>query len=374
MPITCNPTLAQMSTINTDDLFLKRKDALLKIAEAWKANGIRYGVAHGLDQYPAAIGRDVDVFVHSADRAHALDCMVDALSVSGFDVVVNKKPWAEWVVGYCQTKDGVLGIEIDIFSTMNWGWVPLVKDAGASSEPEQKAPFVLDAWGGFIKRVFMQVMSGNMGRFRSGEKHEHEFMIYEYERDAVCQRLPVLIGSRWAEAFMQAIDRKDKRWMEMCINKLRSQLLIRGLLHPGKMIHTACVWFRNELAIAVFPKPNAPVIELKGVDQIKLKLVAEKLASGLKKRFVFTSIEIQNSGTGNIGIRFLHRRRIRSSRLGLTLVISDSERIVQKGFFKFISPVDLELKIESAGEAALRSYEQTIIECFAQMNAPRRAV
>lgn len=374
MLITSDPAFIQMTTVHTDTLFQKRKDALLKIAEAWNAKGVRYGVAHGLDQYPEVIGRDVDVFVNKADRAVALECIISALSVCGFDVVVNKKPWAEWVVGYCEMSDGIAGVEIDIFSTMSWGWVPLVKDVGSSSRPEQKAPFVLDAWGGFVKRVFMQAVSGNMGRFRSGEKHEHEFMIYKYERDAVCRRLPKLLGRRRAEAFVQAVDRTDKIWMEWNMNHLRVQLLFRGIMHPIRVIQTFCLWLRNELAIAVFPKPTVPVVELKGADQITLKLVAEKLASGLNKRFVFTSIEIQNSGTGNIGIWFLHRRRIRSSRLGLTLVISDSERIVQKGFFKFISPVDLELKIESTGEAALRSYEQTIIECFAQMNASRRAV
>ena len=346
-----------------------RKSILIKVAQAFDDEGIKYGVAHGLEAYPSSLGRDVDVLIKKSDRARALTLIKKIFSDNGLSVVVNKKPWAEWVVGYLDSPDGVVGVEIDTYSYMNWGWARLIKDLGETYAPSLKEPFVVDVWGGFVKRVLLQVLSGNSGRFCAGKKHADEFVIYDYERAIVLRRLSVFFGSGWAKALIMAIDASDLKWVVKHLKSIRVHLLWRGLFRPVDVLFAFLCWLQNEFSIHVFSRRNTPIIHLVGEDIGEALAVAEGLSVGLRKRFIFTSVEVENlQKRGAYSLRNMRKRRYRSTQLGLTVLVGEQKQGWGDLIRKFFVPVDLSLKIDSVAVSG-SCYEPEIIKCFATMNA-----
>ena len=68
-------------------------------------------------------------------------------------------------VGYKYLPDGEVGIEIDLLSKMQWGWVELFTKINYPYCRSEYEPFLSDRWIGFVKRVLVQLLAGNFSLF-----------------------------------------------------------------------------------------------------------------------------------------------------------------------------------------------------------------
>lgn len=344
-----------------------RTEILEHIAFNLNQSGIRYAVAHGLDGYPDNIGRDLDLCVGRSERDAAIHSIVSEFKKNGWIPVIYRSPWAEWIVSYKDSAHGILGVEVDLLSKMQWGWATLLNGTQYPYTNEKYGPFVVDRWVGFVKRVFLQVVAGNLGRFSSGKKHEFELVIYDYEREVVAQKLAQLLGVEMAPTLINAIDRRDLDFISNQLLSLRRHLLFRALVHPRLLVSSIFSWFRNEWAETVMPQSNTPVVRMCGADNARIKEVAELVAARLRERFVFTSIEVQGFEQ-NCKINVFWKRRVRSSRLGLTLVVCSGNMKGARSSFDWISPFSLSLEIKAKDADSLTYYESAIVNNFAEIN------
>lgn len=351
----------------------ERRRILEAVAARLNASGIRYAVLHGVDGYPAQLGRDIDLCVNRQDRSPALNLIVAEYERAGWLPVVYRTPWAEWVVGCKNTPVGIIGVEIDLLSRMQWGWALLARDVCAGIAPTAGHPFPSDRWIGFVKRVLIQLLSRNFARFQAGKRHAGELTVLDSEMETVEARLSELIGSRWTAHLLSAIKRTDLQWLAENIKRIRRALLLRAWKHPLELLQTIWLWIGNETAESIFPATNTPVVGLYGPPEV-VSAVAEKLSSGFSERFIFTSIETQRNGCLQNTLRSLYRRRIKSSRLVLSLVLFAEDAPPRRSVFQWISPLDLMVSVDSAEDAAVRGYERRIVECFQTMNGAAQNV
>ncbi|HNX52851.1 MAG TPA: hypothetical protein PKI68_03815, partial [Pontiellaceae bacterium] len=172
-----------------------------------------------------------------------------------------------------------------------------------------------------------------------------------------------------AAGLIAAIDRKDLQWINVHLMALRCVLLSRALLRPVELVQALFAWVRNEWVESIMPYPITPIVLLTGNKEL-IDYAAQTLSKRFEERFVFTSVKIQEGAKGH-SIRFLWKRRVRSSRLGLTLVLYDVALPTQASLFRLISPVNLVLNVKSTDPDSILGYERQIIQCFAKMNASK---
>ena len=265
--------------------------------------------------------------------------------------------------------DGVVGIEIDLLSKMQWGWVDLFTEINYPYCRSEYAPFISDRWIGFVKRILVQLLAGNFSRFYTNGKHPDELILYREERDTVSRELKQLVGSTFSSQFIENIDQRNFKWFEQHLSELRRRLMIRGLRYGVKSVATTMLWIRNEWVESVIPKPTAPFVQLNGSKQC-IRLVAEQLIERFKRRFIFTDIKIWY-GNDQVQLRKLHARRVQSSRLVLILILNEAISARKtKLIERWVSPINLELDIGIESSEAVLKYERKIVECFSNMNEP----
>ncbi|MEQ8172138.1 MAG: hypothetical protein ABRQ38_24850, partial [Candidatus Eremiobacterota bacterium] len=87
-----------------------------KIANEWNKAEINYAVAHGIEQYPSSLGRDLDVIVCPRQIKKALEITLSIFREERWIVVFHKKPWVYLVFAFKIFKEKTSSIEIDLFS------------------------------------------------------------------------------------------------------------------------------------------------------------------------------------------------------------------------------------------------------------------
>jgi hypothetical protein len=60
------------------------------IAIKWNEKGIKYVIAHGIENYPAKIGRDLDVIIYPKHQKFAVQIALNILQLNGWQTVISK--------------------------------------------------------------------------------------------------------------------------------------------------------------------------------------------------------------------------------------------------------------------------------------------
>lgn len=307
------------------ELLNLKGEVLTAMAERLESKDLRAGFVHGIEGFPHTLGRDVDVLVHPDERKEVLMCLQGVLECYEFDVVVARTPWAEWVVGYKLHSGHIIGLEIDLFSEMNWAWVALVKPEAAIQIPGLGHSFRVHPWAGFVKRVLLQIISGNLHRFYPGKEYTDEFVVLEFERNSVQKYLQDYFGSTWSTLILNAIERHDLDWFQDHLPQLRKIMLFKAFRRPFLVIRNLLVWVRNERYLSLWPKPCAPVVHFIGRHEEEVSRVAEAVSKVLEADFIFTSIDIQLTSEVPQNLSNLKKRRLQSGRLGVTFLLSTQD-------------------------------------------------
>src|SRR5689334_10473826 len=131
------------------------------IAECWNQAGLSYAIAHGIDDYPHAIGRDVDVLI---DRHHVTPAIALAERVlrdRGLLVARPPRLWGERVLAADSAlSDDVL--EIHTAVRLTWRNVLLATKPNATT---RFGPFAIDPWISIVKRVLLPLLAGSTDKF-----------------------------------------------------------------------------------------------------------------------------------------------------------------------------------------------------------------
>lgn len=271
---------------------LAAKIALLeKIAKAWRAEKINFAVAHGLEAYPTGIGRDLDIFIERKQLPAASDIVREILRENGCYVVMDRKDWAWWIIGVYIDKETIWSIEIDLVTYMNWGPAMLVD---APRPAYQIGPFEIDPWASFVKRVFIQILGGNIEKFRT--RKQDELCVRPEEQEAVRAGLTDFMGVDFANRLIEWVDRKDYDALQAEWPTLRKQLTRRTLQRrPFSSVKMAFIWLQNELALSPLSrKPAIPAIALVGPDGVGKSTVLNTVRQRLPKQFPFTKVHVKH--------------------------------------------------------------------------------
>ena len=252
----------------------------VELAEAcaarWSELGLRWAVVHGLEGYPHALGRDIDILVHPADLDPMIESAIEVLTESGFDVGRPPDIWGKRVVGF----NGNEAIEIHAVTKISW------REIGLAEEPqstEMHGPFPVDTWAALAKQVVLPAWAG------------------ETERAGA-----VLPGHRPESLASSTDDRPVKRLILEALGppgdperSIRQLVEVRGAaarmswaLDPIDSTRRAA---RVVLTKALpFVRPSGLVIEIDGSDANALAEVIEALDKG--RRSIFTSVRVARFG------------------------------------------------------------------------------
>lgn len=191
------------------------KVALLEtVARRWNADGIPYSVAHGVESYPAHVGRDLDVVVPSRHLRRAIDIAHDVLERAGLAVLRPPPLWGERLVGAILDPEPDL-IEIHVVEAISWRSAHLAGDPAPSL---RIGPFAVDPWVRFAKRVLLPALAGQLRKLMI-ELERHP--LQEAEAAAARRRLPPIVGARLAGAFQRAVEDRDEAAIASLLTRLR---------------------------------------------------------------------------------------------------------------------------------------------------------
>jgi len=261
----------------------QRRTALENVASVWNGHDIRYGVVHGLESYPGALGRDLDVLVHPADQEFAVNLAARRLAAMNFEVGRPGDVWGKRLVAVPPQRSWSEALEIHTIQDLSWRNVTLARRPTAS---RRVGPFLVDDEAGFLKSTLLPLLAGNGRRFIQEFRGESVFS----EADAI-EKLETVLGKKLGTVLGVAASRMDETGVERLIPRIRRTLSLRSLAsEPIRSITATRRWMTKGLTWAV--SPSAPVVALFGPDGVGKTSVAKELVSG--DRSVFTSIVVRH--------------------------------------------------------------------------------
>jgi len=245
------------------------------IAEEWNREGIEYAVAHGVEGYPARIGRDLDVFIRPKDVHRARNIALSVLRSMGVSKVAALRwdPWPRAAAVFAFGSEG--GWELDLITSLEWGPVTLVEKVRPI---RYYGPFKVDPWASFAKNIVLKVLGG---------LQPSNYRLDDIEEDIVQEQCRMLFGDDLAVRFLQAVKREDWEYVHQLSPELRVTAMLRHLIHRPLLTFKNCfLWPIRE--VRPFTRRILPVCVLIGANNS----LAEQCVKLLKARDWFiTDVE-----------------------------------------------------------------------------------
>lgn len=239
-----------------------RRATFEALAAEWERQGLETGVLHGLERYPAEVGRDLDVCIREDQTELAIRLTRDLLEAEGWKVVALSRPWAHWVFAFRNLATEPEGLEIDFLPMMQTGVLRLLD--GPSPHRTRKGPFCIDSWGGVVKRILMQLYAGNRDRFR---RCPEELTIQADEQSAIADMLPKFFASG-APRLEAALKRENPVELEEIIRQTRLKTQIRSLVTGQGRLRHAVFCLHRWVGLNLRPRRVAPLIAVVGPDGV----------------------------------------------------------------------------------------------------------
>ena len=251
----------------------KRRAALVAaIARDWNDTGIRYVVSHGIELYPDAIGRDLDIHVDIDAMPYAVATAVRHLREAGYTITLPPQPWhwrGRWI---CAFNEGD-NVTLDFIPYLIWGPVLLVT---APKPTHYVGPFPVDRWSEFAKRVLMYVLTGRL------PKRPWDDLPRTPDVRAGCE---CLLGHELTDQLMTALQSDEDIHLETLIPRIRRAAAWRGIVHhPMNALGLIRPWFARQL------RPHysgiAPIVALVGPEDVDKASIMNALSEQIPAPFL----------------------------------------------------------------------------------------
>lgn len=170
------------STVSNRD----RVELTTDIVSAWNEASLCYAIMHGIDEYPAAVGRDLDILVEPNDQELLLSIAREILLKNGWQVVRPVNTWGERIVGF----SGNNGLELHTVRKLSW------REIIFSTRPEPQSSdsfFPRDPWATFVKQILMPGFRGDADKVHSNLA---SLVFNEGERNLIRTRLSAMVIPR----------------------------------------------------------------------------------------------------------------------------------------------------------------------------------
>ena len=254
-----------------------------EIAQAWNERGIRYAVAHGLEQYPTGVGRDIDVLVAPEHVEPAITLAAEQVEARGLVVVHPDPIWGRRIVAIDTVEQAML--EVHLITELSWRGAALVRRPKPTTAIDGIA---IDPRLTFAKRVLAPFLAGNVAKF---ERKPQEFVLGEGEHEAALALLHGLVAADLADGLFHAVAERDTATAWSLAPAVRRSLLARSaarepMRHAARLVHSATRRLRQPFA------PCAPTIAFVGPDGAGKSTVIHALRDG--DRGIFTDIVVRH--------------------------------------------------------------------------------
>lgn len=248
-----------------------------ELARVFGEAGISYAFIHGLERFPACVGRDLDVLVPHDHVARAIASAERHFRGRQWRFVAHRRlNGSAWC--FVAPPLGRTVFEFDLVPRLRWGPAIFVDQPTSLS---RHGAFNVDAWATFVKRVLVQLLGGNIAKL---EEAPHDLALGDDERDHVQRMLPRFLGQPLAESLLRAVDARDIGELRRLVPRLRKAVLLHSLMRPGSMLPATADWIRNELAVSPIARRVIPVLAIVGVDGVGKSTLVGHLTRELRER------------------------------------------------------------------------------------------
>ncbi len=260
------------------------------LAMAWQEHDLNCRVVHGLGDYPASVGRDLDLIVPADQLKETAQCSSGLLEKAGFRTRLVSLPWGIQLYGFLEHGDDYLGLEFDFISRMQWANISLVSELAADDGTYRVGDFVIDAWASFAKSILILVLTGQIRRL--GQRlHELDDLLRC--RSYLLIQLGDLFGNEMARELLDHLEAGNLEWLADNRSYFLKKIMTRGLVkRPIDSLLNVWRWSAIEI-VSFFPPRLAPLLELSGSDHDIEKFVVE-LDDQLCQNGFFAGIRFQS--------------------------------------------------------------------------------
>lgn len=279
------------------------------IAARWNEGAVVYAVAHGIDDYPARLGRDLDVVVDARDVSRAVAMAREVLDARGLAVASPPPLWGERLVAADRDAPAEL-LEIHTLTRITWRNTALVE----RPEPSARVgPFAVDPWVSVAKRIVLPLLAGNTPLFAADPRR---LTLDEAERRAAARGLATLAGPELGARLLAAVTAADRDAIESLAPRFRRAVLRRSAtMHPLRA--AGLLWHTLARRLAQPLHPCAPIVAVVGASGADARGLLHAIAEG--DRSIFTGLLLRPRSPQGIGLARALRDRVDSSRQRLVL-------------------------------------------------------
>ena len=251
--------------------------ALEQVARSLNDSGIKWAVCHGLEDYPAGIGRDLDIVVEAPKLIDAVRTTCDCLRNHGWIVLPNLQGWVWWIVAFRTEDDGeIASLQIDLFDHLQWAFTWVVDGPGTDTPLIQRGVFWEDRSACLGKTLILNGLSRGYQAFKD---KPHYLKLSDEDAASL---IPLLRRISDLDPF-ETIDLLRKETpgdIDTAFLHLRASARRKAFCSPGKWRRLKSAMLK-QWVVNLFPKKGAPIIAITGEKIEAWAAMAEKTFASL---------------------------------------------------------------------------------------------
>jgi thymidylate kinase len=267
---------------------LSRIDIAEALASAWSEASISFAVVHGLEKYPQAFGRDLDILIHSNSIPFALQTAKAALEKMRCRLMVHRRFNGDcWC--FVKIPDSPKLFEFDLISMLRWG--PCALHTAPETTGNQ-GPFPVDLIASFTKSVLLPLVGGNPKR---AIDRMTEVSMLEVNKKRIFDFLFPRLGEQLSLLVWKGLCEGDAEKLKRLVPQIKIRLLKCGIQsRPWVLFLAIRHWLMNKLSTSAISTSLAPSIAFVGPDGVGKSTVITLVAKKIRDQLPFNAVHLRH--------------------------------------------------------------------------------